>query len=675
MEDNKDDIENIFRDRFSQEEAPVSPRVWANIQKTLPKDNNGGAGVAKRYFLFSLIGVIFLAVAVLLATKSYVKKEEGKIEVESEKKITANEEAKSNTNEFINKNNIEHNDSINNSEFKNNSVFNNLLAKDNKSHSNDGGSTKLTLTNTSSTSKEGAKMNKNNSIQNTVSNTTKISNNNVNKAKGNSNLQNITSTNTNKTNKNKQNSDATLTSNGNLNKSIKKEFSQNTSQKKSTVTNNIVNKTDSDNPDSITPQISNFSNTSYPNKNNSQLDSSHVANSKNKKTEPISFISSDKNKIKDSSSTSKSTKIENNSIVNDKILTTDNNPTVETNPLNTTQKHGDSMNIIALSNGNKKEGETDKLSTTIKDGQKNTTVENRLLSSENKINKDTVIVPNDDQLFLVTNTPPTLSADSLKEITKDSIVSIVSDSTNVDEEKKKKEKNKIKDRWSFDLFLSPMLTGATTKTTDASYQSIVDSKKNQEANRFNFSAGGVINYPILPRITISTGIIYSGYSVSNKFKSSNTYDSTFYQPHIPKDSTDTLKVDKITQSITKKYASTKVDHYNILSLPVAISYCIWREERFTLSATAGIKVNVLLNGLTYIRNDSNTDLIAVSSSVNKITLSYMVSLGIEYKLNMKLSLLVQPAVNFNMSSVYPQSFYLSQKPYSVGVNVGLRFRF
>ena len=43
MNENEDNIEDLFGERFSNDEAPVSPRVWANIEKTLPKGKRGGA--------------------------------------------------------------------------------------------------------------------------------------------------------------------------------------------------------------------------------------------------------------------------------------------------------------------------------------------------------------------------------------------------------------------------------------------------------------------------------------------------------------------------------------------------------------------------------------------------------------------------------------------------------
>jgi hypothetical protein len=82
-----------------------------------------------------------------------------------------------------------------------------------------------------------------------------------------------------------------------------------------------------------------------------------------------------------------------------------------------------------------------------------------------------------------------------------------------------------------------------------------------------------------------------------------------------------------------------------------------------------------LNGVTYIMNQDKTDLVAVRSGFNKLSLSYLASVGMEYKLREHLYLLVQPAVNFNLSSIHQRSFYLSQKPYSFGLNAGLRFRF
>ncbi|HWZ21742.1 MAG TPA: hypothetical protein VNW06_03765 [Cytophagaceae bacterium] len=666
MEDNKDDIEDIFRDRFSQEEAPVAPRVWDNIKKTLPKENAGGSAVdyVKKYFLFGLIGVVFVAGAVLLVSKSYIKNEDNKKEVGSGNDIVVSEEPKNKGEETLKENN-EYKDRIENNRLENEK----LSVNGNSNYSNDSSSDKAVSTTLTASNKT----NKNSNGQNSFLKNVVPSNNKIDKSNENGNLKNafaVNNSKANKTNKNNQNLSTTVTSNDNLKKLNKKELSKNTLSEKSPVANNSLSKINKKN------NIQNSNTTNVSSLNKSKADSNRIGNNKNENQNFISFANKNVNKI-DSNNSGKD-EIRTIDTENNKIKKT--TTAIDTNLVSTKQKNAQRL----LENKTTKDSvispkidqsllatnltKLDTLSITTKDKQDN---EQQL--AQNKVRRDSAISSTIDSMLVI---DPILiaGADSLKKLLPDSIVSKISDSTTV-EEKKKKDKNKIEDRWSFDLLLSPMLTGATTKYlgTDTIVKSNVDSKNKQDRNRLDFSAGGMLNYSIHPRVSLSVGVIYSRYSESNKFKNSISHDSTYYQHTV--DTSGKADSVKVTKSTTNKYASTKIDHYNFLSFPINISYVLFNKTKLSLSVTAGIKVNMLLNGVTYIRNASNTDLVEVSGNFHKVTLSYMASMGIEYKLKARMSLLAQPIVNFNMSSVYDRSLSLSQKPYSFGVNIGLRFKF
>lgn len=138
---------------------------------------------------------------------------------------------------------------------------------------------------------------------------------------------------------------------------------------------------------------------------------------------------------------------------------------------------------------------------------------------------------------------------------------------------------------------------------------------------------------------------------------------------------DTLKTSSVLGTITTEHSSSKTDRYSLLSLPITVTGTIYNKGKFIVSATMGMQVNLLLKGVTYIRNTANTDLIAISTLLSKFSLSYRAALGIEYKLTTKCSLLAQPVVNFNISSVHSKAAPISQKPYSYGINLGVRVNF
>jgi hypothetical protein len=131
--------------------------------------------------------------------------------------------------------------------------------------------------------------------------------------------------------------------------------------------------------------------------------------------------------------------------------------------------------------------------------------------------------------------------------------------------------------------------------------------------------------------------------------------------------------DSTVATSKERIAKTKKDSYSLISIPVSFSYTFLRTKKINLSVSAGIKFNFFLNGVTYVSNKEGTDLIALKNDFSKLTLSYMANVGIEYKLFNYVNFLAQPTVNYHGSSIQNKSALFVQKPYSVGLNVGLRF--
>lgn len=283
-------------------------------------------------------------------------------------------------------------------------------------------------------------------------------------------------------------------------------------------------------------------------------------------------------------------------------------------------------------------------------------------------------------------------ADSvLPEPFKDTLAEKIMDSIARPDTTTKKEKTKEirSSRWSVDVLLAPALTGVASKAENSSYEMQVASKNSQSKNSVTLSGGLAVNYSFGSNWSVSTGLFYSAYSEKYNFKNTVKIDSTVYGSHIRYDSifrdSNTVKIfDSIAQTVVQdttvhsrkqEYSAQKKDRYSFLSFPVNVSYCFLRRHRITLSATAGIKVNVLLKSTTYISNKEMTDLFNYQWSVQKVTLSYMASLSMEYVLWKNISLLAQPVVNYHGGSIYSGTSPIRQRPYSIGVNAGLRIRF
>lgn len=92
MKDKGKDIEDLFRERFSNNEAPVSPKVWQSIQSTLPPPfvSMLGLGVIKNMMLWSAVALISATVAI--GSYLYVAKDSSVLAAKPKEKRLSNSE-------------------------------------------------------------------------------------------------------------------------------------------------------------------------------------------------------------------------------------------------------------------------------------------------------------------------------------------------------------------------------------------------------------------------------------------------------------------------------------------------------------------------------------------------------------------------------------------------------
>ncbi len=178
-------------------------------------------------------------------------------------------------------------------------------------------------------------------------------------------------------------------------------------------------------------------------------------------------------------------------------------------------------------------------------------------------------------------------ADTLQTKTIDS-TSIAKDTTG----KKQSDKSTKLSRWSVDLVVAPMYTGASTKATDASFEERVKNKNTQDKNQLTLSFGATVNYTIHPRWYVSAGMFYSAYSEKYDFKNTFSDDSIGYSSHTKMDTTfrdssgfqliDTIQEITVQDStrypFSQEYKAKKKDQYSFISFPVSVSVYLVKKE-------------------------------------------------------------------------------------------------
>lgn len=644
MKERDDELEDLFRERFSEKEAPVSPRVWNNIKKTLPQEDDSKRrfwGNPKKFFGIS-ISALLVATALWWA---FSPDAENNLPVISEN-TAVEQQAPQNSQETVS-----HANEMNSSDNNESQDLENL----NPDYNQPGkGRKEATLV-----ENEDNRGNAKNKIS--IANSKTKQSNQIGGER-----QNISG----------KNSESGFEEVKAARKKANDVKSDSEQWEETTVSENkIIQKTNQYNPTNKDTGIS-------EDRDSGKMDNKN-AGDRNINTKSL-FISKDENKndsfIVTADQKGKKVSEKNPGLQNDgkdKITVSEHEQTKEkysTTEVPSTSDSKDSEKLHIWS-------EDSSASVNSKEHYQESRNEQPLILDSNS-------GPNQKKIMEDTlSTVPTVVESSLDTLAKaDTLTNVKADSTiSADSSTKKiKEKKDKQSRWSLDLMAGPMFTGASTNANDLSYQDIVNAKNEQDKNRLNFSGGGMLNYALSQRFSVSAGVLYSSYSEKYNFR--NTKDTFDLTSHIEIDSvpfqdstgsgyTIVEKTVIDTNRVSKQYSDQKKDQYNFISIPLNATVYLWRKEKLSISAIGGVRINLLTRSRTYITNNNITELVEYSGETRKITLSYMASVAMEYQLKKKMYLLVQPTVNYQAGSIYTNSSALNQKPYSVGVNVGIRFKF
>jgi hypothetical protein len=640
MENKEDDIENLFRERFAEDEADVSPRVWQNISSTLPLTNSGtshsglaktiaGSGFTKTILLWGITSVVVLSASIgsyLHFTRkqsvSSISYQEKALTTTTTENILGNESNKDNLID------PSHPAPINDSSTL---AFNtSTIKQQNKNISGAGLSQASVFKNNRIVNKKEIKHLRSNA-------SVHLSNTTVKQTKD-------------------KNTSHILTASSEENKNIKN-------------TNQISGDSHSIGEDALVSKFLLSKKETRHNRNNNLSLKDNIDSLKSVQEQTPVIVNSDKNNSITKVDSAFAQKERNNSIhgFENKTTTT----SAETNLSNTTSEiidqnrtaATDSVSInsliekqVAITKNSDLHLPTDSSSNANAadiNALPRSSLKKEVSSFPNtRIDADSLLLKGDSLTRASLITSDTIknkdltSLDTLVHTAKDSVL------TNADV-KKEKIKSTLFNRLTIDGAAAILLTGASTKATDDVYQSAVANKNGNDKSSLGYLAGVLINYKLSNRIHLSTGLVYTSFSEQYRF---NNYVEN--------------------QDTTFSYVDIKkTDQYSFISIPLQLSYAFFTKEKLCLSATAGFRSNILLKGVTYLPNASNTDVVEVKSGFNSISFSYLVALEAEYKLSEHAALLIQPTFLYGASSIHSKASALNQKPYGVGLIIGLRFTF
>jgi len=202
---------------------------------------------------------------------------------------------------------------------------------------------------------------------------------------------------------------------------------------------------------------------------------------------------------------------------------------------------------------------------------------------------------------------------------------------------------------------SPDYCYRTLKNNDGSSSStfVLESRNDREIAKFGYTAGLNVCYNFTNLIGIETGVQYS-----NKGYQTKMQDLIWGQPD---------------PSLPTKAKFIYNDNY--IDIPLKVNFTFGK-KKFRFCASAGLTTNIFINETStsvqeFSDGDQKKQTSKTSFSYKRIDLSPTVSIGVDYKINNKMNLKVEPTFRYGVLKIIdsPVTGYL----WNAGLNISYYF--
>ena len=213
------------------------------------------------------------------------------------------------------------------------------------------------------------------------------------------------------------------------------------------------------------------------------------------------------------------------------------------------------------------------------------------------------------------------------------------------------------------------------------------SGNNSEQGLLSIGGGVKLNWQTGKKLSIQTGIIY------NKFGQQLAARNQVFE-RVAFNSGLTMQTDAVSDMKTsagnlKKRGSTMltdsegfaatssnstpdmIQSFEAIEIPFVLSYSLI-DKKFGLHLNGGLSTNLMIGNRVY--NKSTRETIGETDGIRTTNFSTSFSLGMEYRLNSKFSLSMEPSLKYYLNSINKDSDF-EYKPYSIGLSSGIRYKF
>tara|TARA_R110001583_G_scaffold99175_3_gene244458 strand:+ start:7711 stop:9030 length:1320 start_codon:yes stop_codon:yes gene_type:complete len=215
------------------------------------------------------------------------------------------------------------------------------------------------------------------------------------------------------------------------------------------------------------------------------------------------------------------------------------------------------------------------------------------------------------------------------------------------------------------------------------------SGNNSEDGLISIGGGVKLNWQAGKKLAIQTGIIYNKFGQQLAGRNSARENAAFMTDIGLRDNVSTsietsagnIKMKEeprlydsnefLSARVSSSSSPDMVQSFEAIEIPFILRYSLI-DKKFGLHMSGGLSTNLMIGNRVYDKSTRET--LGETSGIRSTNFSTSFSLGLEYKLNSKFSLSMEPAFKYYLNSINKDSDF-NYKPYSIGLSSGIRYKF
>lgn len=235
----------------------------------------------------------------------------------------------------------------------------------------------------------------------------------------------------------------------------------------------------------------------------------------------------------------------------------------------------------------------------------------------------------------------------------------------------------------------------------SSYSSYSGNSKgnNIESGIWSVGGGAKVNFAMNDKLAFQTGIVYNRfgqdltgggrdllYADANPIPADKTMSDEVSYPSVT--SAGSIRLSggsnlpmadpshvEYTGSYSNSYSSSAdlIQSFKAIEVPFLMRYNLIQKQ-FGVFVSGGISANMIVGNGVYDQSNGGNKKIGEIEGIRATNFSSQFSFGLEYRLNSKLQIGLEPSFKYYLNSINTSSQY-DYKPYSIGIFTGIRYDF